>query len=287
MYYSIGGRRPQASDKATRDLHIQRAQLVVLLLYFAFSVCNNFSNRDKTYYEIMGVSRSDDMALMRRVFRQKMLQSHPDKQNSSSPSAEFHDLKEIYEVLNNEVLRLAYDAYDSDVIQTAKKHSSGKRNLSDFFMHYIVGAGSFYIAAFVSLLIHSFINGWSNFFYRNIITLFAMSMELYLTMRPSYFGTPSPKDFAFLAKIPLFMKIDLMRQVALNLGFLSTFMTRSANSLPNVNSLVDRISKSLKKDILKEVENDGAELFLFFDDSDKSELHSKIISNTQLLMNKD
>ena len=283
----MGGKRPQPFDKVTRDLHMQRAQLCVLLLYFAYSMIDSLSNREKTYYELMDVTRSDDLALMRKVFRQKMLQSHPDKQNTSSVSADFHKIKEIYEVLNNDVLRVAYDTYGPDILQTAKKHSSGKQKISDFFLHYLVGAGSYYIAALVSLLVHSFINGWKNFFYRNIITLFAMIIELYLTMRPSSFGVPSATDFTILANIPLFLKIDLLRQVTLNAGILLSYVMKIPNPSQNINMVIERINKSLKKDILKEMENDEAELVYFLTDSERAELHAKVISNTKLLMNKN
>ncbi len=66
------------------------------------------SKRD--YYEILGVSRSANEADLKKAFRNKAKESHPDR-NMSDPNAEknFKELNEAYEVLKDPQKRAAYD----------------------------------------------------------------------------------------------------------------------------------------------------------------------------------
>lgn len=70
------------------------------------------SNRD--YYEILGVSRHADAKEIKKAFRQKAKELHPD--TSTDPNAEEHfkELGEAYSVISDPEKRKIYDTYGKD-----------------------------------------------------------------------------------------------------------------------------------------------------------------------------
>lgn len=66
--------------------------------------------RLKDYYRTLGVPTSASADDIRKAFRKLAMQYHPDR-NQESPFAEghFRDLKEAYNILGNNTLRLRYD----------------------------------------------------------------------------------------------------------------------------------------------------------------------------------
>jgi DnaJ-class molecular chaperone len=69
----------------------------------------------KDYYAILGVGRDADQKDIKRAFRKKARESHPDV-NRDDPTAEatFKDVNEAYEVLSDTEKRAMYDRYGSD-----------------------------------------------------------------------------------------------------------------------------------------------------------------------------
>jgi DnaJ-class molecular chaperone len=69
----------------------------------------------KDYYAILGVAREADQKELKRAFRKKARESHPDV-NRDDPSAEakFKDVNEAYEVLSDADKRAMYDRYGAD-----------------------------------------------------------------------------------------------------------------------------------------------------------------------------
>lgn len=69
----------------------------------------------KDYYAILGVDRSADQKEIKRAFRKKARESHPDV-NRDNPAAEaqFKDVNEAYEVLSDTDKRAMYDRYGAD-----------------------------------------------------------------------------------------------------------------------------------------------------------------------------
>lgn len=69
----------------------------------------------KDYYDILGVDRNADQKEIRKAFRKKARESHPDV-NRQDPNAEakFKDINEAYEVLSDAEKRAMYDRYGAD-----------------------------------------------------------------------------------------------------------------------------------------------------------------------------
>ncbi len=68
------------------------------------------SKRD--YYELLGVGKDTDAGTLKKAFRKKAMEFHPDR-NPDNPEAEkkFKEFGEAYDVLKNPEKRAAYDRY--------------------------------------------------------------------------------------------------------------------------------------------------------------------------------
>jgi len=68
------------------------------------------SKRD--YYELLGVGKDADAGVLKKAFRKKAMEFHPDR-NPDNPEAEkkFKEFGEAYDVLKNPEKRAAYDRY--------------------------------------------------------------------------------------------------------------------------------------------------------------------------------
>lgn len=69
----------------------------------------------KNYYDILGVNREVDQKELKRAFRKKARENHPDV-NRDDPDAEnrFKDINEAYEVLSDAEKRAMYDRHGAD-----------------------------------------------------------------------------------------------------------------------------------------------------------------------------
>ena len=65
-------------------------------------------NSLKDYYKILQVERVDSTATIKRVFRKRALQMHPDINDAPDAHEKFIELNEAYQVLRNPVKRKQY-----------------------------------------------------------------------------------------------------------------------------------------------------------------------------------
>lgn len=66
----------------------------------------------RDYYELLGISKTSTKAEIKKGFRKKAMELHPDR-NTDNPDAEaaFKDINEAYEVLKDDDKKAAYDRY--------------------------------------------------------------------------------------------------------------------------------------------------------------------------------
>lgn len=86
----------------------------------------NMAKRD--YYEVLGVAKGADAAEIKKAYRQKAKEFHPDR-NSDNPNAEaqFKEANEAYEVLKDENKKAAYDRYGHAAFENGMGGGGGPR----------------------------------------------------------------------------------------------------------------------------------------------------------------
>ena len=67
------------------------------------------AHRMKDHYTALGLGSSATLADIKKAFRQKASQFHPDRNTDAQAPARFRAVQEAYEVLSDDVKRLAYD----------------------------------------------------------------------------------------------------------------------------------------------------------------------------------
>jgi molecular chaperone DnaJ len=110
------------------------------------------TNRD--FYQILGVSRTASAAEIKKAYRSKARQYHPDANPGEDTVAQFQDINRAYEVLNDPDLKRKYDMFGEQGIGTsaASDATSGSSpfgsggfgqevDLGDIFDSFFGGAG--------------------------------------------------------------------------------------------------------------------------------------------------
>ena len=63
------------------------------------------------YYEVLGVSRQDSEEEIRRAFRKKAMEYHPDRNKEPDAEEKFKEINEAYQVLSDSTKRAQYDRF--------------------------------------------------------------------------------------------------------------------------------------------------------------------------------
>lgn len=89
------------------------------------------------YYQLLGVERDADQTVIKRAFRRKARELHPDV-NPDNPNAEeqFRQVSEAYEVLSDDERRGIYDRYGADGLKQGgawQPRHEGFTDLGDIF----------------------------------------------------------------------------------------------------------------------------------------------------------
>lgn len=88
----------------------------------AFRLYSSKTNRN--FYDILGVSKSASTAEIKKAYRQKARQYHPDANPEKDTTEEFQDVNRAYEVLNDPELKRKYDMFGEQGIGTSAASDS-------------------------------------------------------------------------------------------------------------------------------------------------------------------
>ncbi len=85
------------------------------------------------YYDLLGIDRNSSTTDIKKAYRKKAMQFHPDK-NPDNPSAEakFKELSEAYDVLRDDEKRSAYDRYGHAAFEQGMGQGAGGNSAFDF-----------------------------------------------------------------------------------------------------------------------------------------------------------
>ena len=84
---------------------------LLLLLLLSLAVRSALSSDFVEYYGLLGVDRDVATEDLKRVFRKRSVELHPDKNRSSDAVRQFQGLREAYECISDPASRRYYDAY--------------------------------------------------------------------------------------------------------------------------------------------------------------------------------
>ncbi len=89
------------------------------------------------YYEILGINKSASAAEIKKAYRKKAIQYHPDK-NPDDPKAEemFKKAAEAYEVLSDPNKKARYDQYGHAAFENGGGFGGGGMNMDDIFSQF-------------------------------------------------------------------------------------------------------------------------------------------------------
>lgn len=83
----------------------------------------------KDYYKILNLSQNATNDEIKKAFRKKAIQFHPDKNASKDAAERFREIYEAYEILSNSIKRIEYDKlYNSFFTSTLANHNNDDLN---------------------------------------------------------------------------------------------------------------------------------------------------------------
>jgi molecular chaperone DnaJ len=100
----------------------------------------------RDYYEVLGVSKDSNADEIKKAYRKKAIQYHPDKNPGDKQSEEnFKEAAEAYEVLSNPEKKQRYDQFGHAGLGNQSGFGGGARSMDDIFSMFgdIFGSGGF------------------------------------------------------------------------------------------------------------------------------------------------
>lgn len=91
----------------------------------------------KDYYEILGISKGASAADIKKAYRKKAIEYHPDKNPGDKQAEEnFKAAAEAYEVLSDDQKRARYDQYGHQAFEGGGGFHGGGMNMDDIFSQF-------------------------------------------------------------------------------------------------------------------------------------------------------
>ena len=89
------------------------------------------------YYEILGVSKSASANEIKKAYRKKAIQFHPDKNpGDTKAEQEFKKAAEAYEILSDQQKREQYDRFGHAAFEGGQGFGGGGMNMEDIFSQF-------------------------------------------------------------------------------------------------------------------------------------------------------
>ncbi|MDG1714195.1 molecular chaperone DnaJ [Lacinutrix sp.] len=98
----------------------------------------------KDYYDILGVSKNATTAEIKKAYRKKAIEFHPDKNpDDANAEAKFKEAAEAYEILSDENKKARYDQFGHQAFEGGGGFGGGGMNMDDIFSQFgdIFGGG--------------------------------------------------------------------------------------------------------------------------------------------------
>ena len=91
----------------------------------------------RDYYEILGVSKGASAAEIKKAYRKKAIEFHPDKNpDDKSAEAKFKEAAEAYEVLSDSDKKARYDQFGHQAFEGGGGFGGGGMNMDDIFSQF-------------------------------------------------------------------------------------------------------------------------------------------------------
>lgn len=94
------------------------------------------------FYKLLGISRDATHKEVKKAYRQKSLEFHPDKNKAEGAADKFAEINRAYEVLSDEEKRKVYDAHGEEGLKQHESRASGGGGGFDPFEQFF-GFGGF------------------------------------------------------------------------------------------------------------------------------------------------
>lgn len=94
----------------------------------------------RDYYEVLGVSKSANENEIKKAFRKKAMEYHPDKNKSPDAEEKFKEINEAYDVLSDPSKRQKYDSFGHEGVDG---QGFGGVDPNDIFNQFFGGSGGF------------------------------------------------------------------------------------------------------------------------------------------------
>ena len=91
----------------------------------------------RDYYEILGIAKGAAATEIKKAYRKKAIQYHPDKNpDDKEAEAKFKEAAEAYEVLSDADKKARYDQFGHQAFEGAGGFGGGGMNMDDIFSHF-------------------------------------------------------------------------------------------------------------------------------------------------------